>query len=91
MDLILEYQPQLIVDTLMTIKLALTWLVIALIFGLLGSLGQAILQSSGAASGRTLHDHRARCGRSRADPVGVRWRSSGAEQYRRADRTLGLY
>ncbi len=37
MDLILEYQSQLIDGTLMTIKLALTSLVIALLFGLLGA------------------------------------------------------
>ena len=37
MDLILEYQSQLIDGTLMTIKLALTSLVIALMFGLLGA------------------------------------------------------
>ncbi len=37
MDLILEYQSQLIDGTLMTIKLALTSLVFALVFGLLGA------------------------------------------------------
>ncbi|WP_324754488.1 ABC transporter permease [Roseovarius sp. Pro17] len=37
MDLILEYQSQLIDGTLMTIKLALTSLVFALLFGLLGA------------------------------------------------------
>tara|TARA_R110002049_G_scaffold142277_1_gene304120 strand:+ start:4211 stop:4900 length:690 start_codon:yes stop_codon:yes gene_type:complete len=37
MNLILEYQSQLIDGTIMTIKLALTSLVIALIFGLLGA------------------------------------------------------
>ena len=37
MNLLLEYQSQLIDGTIMTIKLALTSLVIALIFGLLGA------------------------------------------------------
>ena len=37
MDLILEYQDQLIAGTIMTIKLALTSLVIAVVFGLLGA------------------------------------------------------
>ena len=37
MDLILEYQSQLIAGTLMTIKLALASLAIALVFGLLGA------------------------------------------------------
>ena len=37
MDLILEYQSQLIAGTIMTIKLALSSLVVALLFGLLGA------------------------------------------------------
>lgn len=47
MDLILEYQSQLIAGTIMTVKLALASLLIALVFGLLGA--WAKLSSSGIA------------------------------------------